>query len=431
MKSLRLFGVLVVLSLCTVPATARTWSSYTMENSGLASGDVRAIGVDAYNVTWFGTTDGLSRYDGKAWTTYTVSDKLASNAINAITGEITELGPVLWLGTNGGVSVIAVKETNAITAATPYTQENTGLAALMIQSVAVDSTATKWFGTEAGVSTFDGENWATHTNLDLLSNNNVLAIEVAPDGWIYLGTFGGGVSRVDGLSTASPYDTSWSGIISDNVYAILFDSRGDKWFGTDAGLSKHTGDDTKSGWTTWTTEDGLVHNLVYSIAEDSEGLLWIGTLNGVSSFDGSTWTSYTTDNGIAGNTVYDIEADRSGTLWFATNAGVSRYGDEPSAVDESGAIPSLITIDGIFPNPFNPETTIGFSLPSEGLVTLDIYSMSGQKIRTLVSDTRQAGRYSVVWGGRDMNGAPVASGVYIVRLGMDSIIASQRITLVR
>ncbi len=74
------------------------------------------------------------------------------------------------------------------------------------------------------------------------------------------------------------------------------------------------------------------------------------------------------------------------------------------------------TLDGNYPNPFNPETTISFSVAQTGKVTLEVYNILGQRVKTLVNDTRNAGSHSVVWDGKDNAGKAVASGVYFYNL---------------
>ena len=69
-----------------------------------------------------------------------------------------------------------------------------------------------------------------------------------------------------------------------------------------------------------------------------------------------------------------------------------------------------------YPNPFNPETTIAFSVPAAGLTTLKIYNLKGQVVRTLVNDTREAGNHNVVWNGKDDKGNSVSSGMYFYRV---------------
>ena len=68
------------------------------------------------------------------------------------------------------------------------------------------------------------------------------------------------------------------------------------------------------------------------------------------------------------------------------------------------------------PNPFNPSTTIAFSLVRSGHVRLDIYSVDGRKVRTLVDEQVSDGEHTATWQGRDEGGRQVASGTYLYRL---------------
>jgi flagellar hook assembly protein FlgD len=71
------------------------------------------------------------------------------------------------------------------------------------------------------------------------------------------------------------------------------------------------------------------------------------------------------------------------------------------------------------PNPFNPETTIEYSLPRPSFVKLEIYDTAGHLVRTLVNELHQAGVKSVVWDGRNNLGQRVPSGVYVCRIIAD------------
>ncbi|PID28506.1 MAG: hypothetical protein CSB55_04560 [Candidatus Cloacimonadota bacterium] len=71
------------------------------------------------------------------------------------------------------------------------------------------------------------------------------------------------------------------------------------------------------------------------------------------------------------------------------------------------------------PNPFNPETSISFSLPSAGKVNLAVYNTKGQKVKTLTEDVYEKGSHSVIWNGKDETGNAVSSGVYFYRLNLD------------
>jgi predicted extracellular nuclease len=90
----------------------------------------------------------------------------------------------------------------------------------------------------------------------------------------------------------------------------------------------------------------------------------------------------------------------------------------PTGVEED-KIASVVTdyaLLGNYPNPFNPSTAISFAMPEAGKVTLRIYTVTGQLVRTLANGNYASGKHSVVWNGKDERGAPVASGVYLYHL---------------
>jgi len=82
----------------------------------------------------------------------------------------------------------------------------------------------------------------------------------------------------------------------------------------------------------------------------------------------------------------------------------------PDSLEHSAALlPNL-------PNPFNPATTLRYTLPARTQVRLDIYNVLGQEVRTLVQQEQEPGFYTLTWDGLDQAGQPAASGVYFGRL---------------
>jgi flagellar hook assembly protein FlgD len=69
-----------------------------------------------------------------------------------------------------------------------------------------------------------------------------------------------------------------------------------------------------------------------------------------------------------------------------------------------------------YPNPFNPDTNISFSMHEASDVSIEIYNLKGQKVKTLFSDWVEAGEYSVSWNGTDKNNDPVSSGMYFYQM---------------
>jgi hypothetical protein len=105
--------------------------------------------------------------------------------------------------------------------------------------------------------------------------------------------------------------------------------------------------------------------------------------------------------------------------------------EQPTVVEETLAVrPERVVFGQNYPNPFNPETTVPFALASRTTVTLRISSTTGQVIRTLLDQSMPAGRYRVVWDGKDHRGNNMPSGVYIARLTVDSHQTARTIRMV-
>ncbi|MBN1290495.1 MAG: T9SS type A sorting domain-containing protein, partial [Candidatus Latescibacteria bacterium] len=119
--------------------------------------------------------------------------------------------------------------------------------------------------------------------------------------------------------------------------------------------------------------------------------------------------------------------------WFGTDNGVSRYTGEiiTTSIDETEHSPESIPLIKTYPNPFNPSTTIEFTLPESGFATVTIYSLAGQKIRELTADFLPAGTHTLLWDGKDTNGREVSSGIYITRMQAGNHTATGRMVLVR
>ncbi|MCF7918377.1 MAG: T9SS type A sorting domain-containing protein [Candidatus Cloacimonetes bacterium] len=84
-----------------------------------------------------------------------------------------------------------------------------------------------------------------------------------------------------------------------------------------------------------------------------------------------------------------------------------------------------------YPNPFNPETTVSFSLEELSEVEVVIYNVKGQKVRTLVDETFRPDKYSIVWKGNDDSGHSVGSGVYFVKLSVDNEQFTNKVILIK
>jgi WD40 repeat protein len=97
----------------------------------------------------------------------------------------------------------------------------------------------------------------------------------------------------------------------------------------------------------------------------------------------------------------------------------------------SAELTPAISLGANYPNPFNPATTIPFSLEKDGSVEITIYDTAGRKIRVLTAGHYHTGHHEVVWNGATYAGRAAASGVYFVRMTSDGITAVRKIVLLK
>lgn len=109
----------------------------------------------------------------------------------------------------------------------------------------------------------------------------------------------------------------------------------------------------------------------------------------------------------------EFEANRESILSNLYTSVENPYGAESN---ESSIVAVVPVLEKNYPNPFNPSTTISFSIPSDMSCKLDVYNIRGQKVKTLLNENMIAGRHLIVWDGVDDNGRSVSSGVYFYRL---------------
>ena len=107
-------------------------------------------------------------------------------------------------------------------------------------------------------------------------------------------------------------------------------------------------------------------------------------------------------------------------------------GAPPVSVEtEDPLIPDEFIVHQNFPNPFNPETEIRFALTKASHVVINIYNTLGQQIETLVDTQYAAGFHSVRWDGKNRNGSPVSSGVYLYQIQAGEFSQVRKMSLIR
>lgn len=119
------------------------------------------------------------------------------------------------------------------------------------------------------------------------------------------------------------------------------------------------------------------------------------------------------------------------TYSSANLSNIGNYLQVNLADSDIPVIPKALALYDNYPNPFNPETTISFDLPSETNVKLEIYNIKGQKVKTLKNGLLQAGNHKLVWDGKNSNSDQVASGLYFYRLVTDKKKLTRKMILMK
>jgi hypothetical protein len=131
--------------------------------------------------------------------------------------------------------------------------------------------------------------------------------------------------------------------------------------------------------------------------------------------------SWNVNRGIAS---YELTDGRGGKVFHAkemkgegsfkiTNSGLSKF--SVSLIGD-GQLPTEYALSQNYPNPFNPTTRVKYALPVQSRVTMEVYNMLGQRVRTLVSDDQAAGYHAIEWDGMGNAGQHLASGVYFLQI---------------
>ncbi len=177
---------------------------------------------------------------------------------------------------------------------------------------------------------------------------------------------------------------------------------------------------------------GAAANATMLIRYDDADLMVSAGLRGDESslrifrWDGSQWTQVGGQPDTAQNTVYGQIAD-DGVYAAFTTAAVLGIDDDPSA----DPLPYRFELSQNFPNPFNPVTMIEYSLPARSHVTIEVINILGQRVRTLVNESKSAGTHHIEWDATDDAGKPLSTGLYLYRFQAGEHVETRKMLLLK
>jgi signal transduction histidine kinase/CheY-like chemotaxis protein/ligand-binding sensor domain-containing protein len=196
-----------------------------------------------------------------------------------------------------------------------------GLAQSQVMALHQDRRGYVWMGTwGGGLSRFDGFSFTNYTTRDGLVGNMIRSIAEGPDSTLWIGTTGG-LARFDGMSFRNYTETD--GLTGKQVRGLRFLSDSSLWVATDSGVFRYDGRAfapvRAEGWA-----NGLPG--VREIAEDRERRVWLATIrDGVLVIDHGKVRQYTTRDGLPSDLIRGIRVMRDGTVWVAGGSGVRRF----------------------------------------------------------------------------------------------------------
>lgn len=334
MAGLMVFLFLTV-SLCTHGQVKQIRFNHLSIEDGLSQSTINCILQDKKGFMWFGTRDGLNRYDGYSFVIYYNKPQervsISDNDIRSIYEDSLEY---LWIGTNtGGVNRFD-RKTGIFHR---YNSNNGKLGYNDVRGIFEDSQKILWVGTYgSGLHKYDQEKDRfipfplDEAESGANNNQKILTIHVDSSGILWIGT-------EDGLHVLDPEGKDLSlymdlkrALRHNRITTIFDDTNRDIWIGTrGGGLVKFT--PIENRFIKYQHEknnpDSLSSNEVSFVIEDKSGAIWIGTYDdGLNRFDRETnkftHYKYNTGNplGISKNYITSLYEDQSGTIWIGTRA---------------------------------------------------------------------------------------------------------------
>jgi ligand-binding sensor domain-containing protein/signal transduction histidine kinase/DNA-binding response OmpR family regulator len=320
---------------------------YYTADQGLSQNHIDCILRDSRGYMWFGTRNGLNRFDGYRFTVFERSpgkeNTISNNFVQALCED--RYGNI-WIGTSEGLNVYVFEEDRFISV-TSDSAGHLSLQSLSINSIICDNEGALWIGTDNGALkiTLDGSGGRIRTNQYFLavrtpgslSGNLVYCIYQDRYERIWVGTDQGLNLYDPGTGSFMAYRSNPENpatLSSDEVMAVFLDRSGNLWVGTSTGLNRfdlqhesferyyHIPDQASS----------VAHNIINSITEDQDGNVLVGTLGGLSIYnpEGNDFYNYAfdinTSSGINNDFVNSVLADDVGNVWIGTErGGINRY----------------------------------------------------------------------------------------------------------
>ncbi len=319
--------------------------THITSEQGLSMGVVNCVLQDSRGFMWFGTQDGLNKYDGYNITVYKNnqidSNSLSNNFINTLYE--TKNGELI-IGTNGGGFDVYNLSSGKFTHHIGLQSNKNSLSNNNVKSILEDKEGLLWIGTDDGLNSYNQKTKRftrylnDNKNANSISNNNAWCLLEATDGKLWIGTYGGGLNSFDKRTGKfehfNQFNNSGS-LLYENINlirTIYEDKEGMFWIGTFGEgvqiFDPHSGKFIKNIRNSESDPNSLSNDRVLSINEDMNGILWIATYgDGINLYNKKTgrFRSILHDEkiltGLSSNQIKCIYHDKVGSVWIGTEGG--------------------------------------------------------------------------------------------------------------
>lgn len=221
----------------------------------------------------------------------------------------------VWIGTDGsGAAKLGKRIFSSL-------GKEQGIEHEMILSILKTSKGQWWYGNQEGVTFYDGEKYRHFGKKEGLADEKVWSVTEAPDGDIWITTYGSGVFIYNGSSFRKLDEKS--GLSSNNVRAVFHDSKKRTWIATANGLNLKEGNTIRKFY----KNSGTGTDRFLRIYESRNGTIWVGTSGGgllkVKEVDSLSFVRYSSAEGLADDVVLSITEDTDGRIWTGNFGGIS------------------------------------------------------------------------------------------------------------
>ncbi len=377
----KLIIVMIFSASIFIFASDKSYANLTFNNlnieTGISQSTVEVMFQDSKGYIWLGTNDGLNRYNGYDFKIYNYEEGQNSISNNGITDITEDEYGNIWVGTVQGINKIntttekiinytegndgikdesitevIVTKDNKLLVATyeglniynkdkdkfeTVLDETEGIISEVIYSIDEDKYGNIWIGTDLGVNKISKsfkvlESYPINSEENSLGESEIYNVYCDDEyGLVWAGSDSSGIFNINTHSKkVTRYmnnPTDKKSIPSNQIGAIMRDSKGNLWIGTTDGLAKYN--EKSKNFDVYKNKiydkNSLVYNDVRSLIEDREGIIWVGTYSGISIFDTKTRiTHYNAgiddDYLLNESMVHGIYEDEDGYLWVGTKS---------------------------------------------------------------------------------------------------------------